>query len=79
MPAKKPQKRLFVVEGCHSCPNCVTNSTKPFGYALDYRCKVGPLDKNNRFPLIAGYVEWESEKRKDGDFPEWCPLKIHGR
>lgn len=56
-----------MVKGCHSCPNIRESLTKGYGYATDYHC-------SETGTLLAGYVEWESEKRKDGDFPDDCPL-----
>jgi hypothetical protein len=61
--------RLFVVNGCHSCPNIVVERTPRAGCAEDYYCTaVRPRRK------VDGYIEWDSEKRKDGDFPKFCPL-----
>jgi hypothetical protein len=67
MPKKIPT-RLFVVTGCHSCPNIKSERTEGAGDALDYTCKATGK-------TVAGYVEYASELRKNGDFPKWCPLK----
>lgn len=66
--------RLFVVTGCHTCPNLVSERTPGAGYALDYFCKAS-RDKQGKLRGVDGYVEWESEKRKPGDFPNFCPLE----
>lgn len=68
--SKRPPVRLFVVKGCHSCPNIRMERTPRAGYAQDYFCDaVSPPKK------VVSYVEWPSEMRKDGDFPPFCPLK----
>lgn len=70
-----PKTKLFVVVGCHGdkhvrpCPNLTSRLTKGYGYAEDYLCRAADAR------LIDGYVEWESEKRKPGDFPDFCPLQ----
>lgn len=70
---KKQNVRLFVVLGCHKCPNVESRRTPGAGYAEDYWCTaVTPQQK------VAGYVEWNSQKRKDQDFPDWCPLEKRG-
>ena len=69
-PVKKLKKRLFVVTGCHKCPNEKAERTPGAGYALDHYCTAVTPKK-----IVAGYVEWPSEERKDGDFPKFCPLK----
>ncbi len=71
----KLKTKLFVVTGCHApCPNRGEKLTKGYGYATDYFCKA-VTDNSGEHPLIDGYVEWESEMRKPGDFPKFCPLK----
>ncbi len=59
--------KLFVVQGCHSCPHVKSERTPGAGYAHDYTCSLTSR-------LVAGYVEWERERRPDGDFPADCPL-----
>lgn len=68
--AKRPPVRLFVVTGCHRCPNCEHSRTPGAGYASDYHCTAVTPKR-----LVDGYVEWPSEMREDGDFPSFCPLK----
>lgn len=63
----KKKIKMFIVEGCHSCPNIMNKPTDGAGYAIDYFCKKTGTK-------VAGYVEWERDKRNDGDFPEDCPL-----
>jgi len=69
---KKNFKKLFVVTSCHTCPNVRVSRTPGAGYAVDYTC-------SKTLQIVAGYVEWQSEYRKDGDFPKDCPLKTAGR
>ncbi len=71
------RSRLLVIVGCHgdatvghpACPHMRSERTPQSGYAVDYWCHA----TNPRF-MIDGYVEWDSEKRKPGDFPADCPL-----
>jgi hypothetical protein len=65
---KKLKVKLFEVNGCHSCPHVKDARTPGAGYALDFHCSLTGT-------MVAFYVEWPSEKRKDGDFPKDCPLK----
>jgi len=67
--------RIYPVKNCHECPACDSGLTKGFGYAMDYFCKLSP-EKDNKwgFKLVDSYIEWDSEKRKNGNFPKWCPL-----
>ena len=66
---KKSNKvKLFHVKSCHECPNVGNERTQGAGYAVDYFCKITGT-------LVAGYVEWQSDHRADGDFPKDCPLK----
>lgn len=79
--------RILKLKNCHECPHIDSDRTPGSGYAMDYFCKLQPIpgernwdwrsDKYNPhgYEIINGYVEWDSEKRKDGDFPEKCPLK----
>lgn len=66
--------KILVVVGCHgdknhpACPFLSSVRTPGAGYALDYHCKAA----GNK--ILNGYVEWDSEKRKSGDFPSFCPL-----
>ena len=69
MTTKRINTKLAQIENCMNCPNCDTKLTKGFGYAMDYFCTAA----DNK--TIAGYVEWDSEKPKDGVFPKFCPLK----
>ena len=66
----KDKVRLFVVKGCHSCPNLKAERTRGAGYALDYRCTAVEPSR-----LVVGYVEWPSEQQPDGEFPGFCPLE----
>jgi hypothetical protein len=61
--------KLFIVNNCQECPNCIIDRTPGAGYALDYMCKA-----NNK-KIIAGYVEHTYEEPQNGKFPKWCPLK----
>lgn len=67
MARRRAKVKWFEVKGCMGCPNIRVERTPGAGYAVDYYCR--PLGKE-----VCGYVEWPSEERKDGDFPEWCPL-----
>lgn len=62
------QQRLYVVDGCKSCPNRTEARTPGTGFGIDWRCKAVEDRK------IRGYIEWPSEEPKDGEFPDWCPL-----
>lgn len=68
--------RLLVIVGCHGdkdhppCPYLRNDRTQGAGYAQDYFCHGKPSGKFQ----VDGYVEWDSEKRKPGDFPDKCPL-----
>ena len=74
----KRQTRLVVITGCHDnggdgdgCPHLGSELTKGYGYDTDYYCKAVTPRR-----LIDSYVEWQSEKRKSGDFPVFCPLIV---
>lgn len=75
--AKK--SKLFVVIGCHGddkvlpCPFRGQKATEGAGCADDYFC-TGAKNKDGTYGAIDGYVEWQSEMRKPGDFPKFCPL-----
>lgn len=65
----KSTLKLFVVRSCKDCPNSKTERTRGAGYAHDRFClAVSPAK------VVAGYIEWDSEERPEGDFPSWCPL-----
>lgn len=71
--------RLLVIVGCHgdkdhpACPYLRSERTAGAGYAHDYWCHGRGGPGPDRFK-VDGYVEWDSEKRKPGDFPDKCPL-----
>jgi hypothetical protein len=82
-----PKSVTLRVVNCLSCPNLEETLTKGFGYAVDYYCKIairpigvrapGPehhWKDGDRGRIVAGYVEWNSQKPKDGQIPDWCPL-----
>lgn len=70
MSRRKTKQKLFVVVGCHSCPNITSERTPRAGDAQDYYCTaVTPTE------MVDGYIEYPSERRKNGDFPDWCPLE----
>lgn len=56
------------------CPNAYNERTPGAGYAVDWRCGASKPGKDGKHRMIAGYVEWDSELPKDGEFPDWCPL-----
>lgn len=81
--------RLLIIIGCHGndevppCPFRETERTEGAGYAQDYFCTAtSKIEKEKGrgkwkkkvHRMIDGYVEWQSEMRKDGDFPDFCPL-----
>lgn len=69
-----PRRKLIVIERCcprskqPGCPNATNDRTPGAGYAVDWFCTAAAKR------MIVGYVEWDSELPKDGDFPDWCPL-----
>lgn len=68
-------KRLVVISNCtKQCPYVRTVRTKGAGYAEDYLCSKAEK-KDGKLRMIAGYVEWDSDLPKEGEFPEWCPLQ----
>lgn len=71
---EKKTRKLLVITNCTAqCPHVVKVHTPGSGYAQDYLCRKA-RKKNGEYRLIAGYVEWDSELPKDGEFPKWCPL-----
>jgi hypothetical protein len=64
------QIRINKIINCHQCPNISSERTPSAGFAIDYYCNAVSPRK-----IVAGYVEWNSEKRKDHDFPDFCPLE----
>mgnify|MGYP003385489156 CR=1 FL=1 len=67
-------KRLVIINNCSKeCPYVKTERTAGAGYAEDYFCTKAKK-VNGKFRMIAGYVEWDSDLPKPGEFPKWCPL-----
>lgn len=62
--------RLAVVVNCHTCPHIAEERTPGAGCADDYYCTAVTPRK-----LVVGYVEYPSEKHKNHEFPDWCPLE----
>ena len=89
--ARKYPLRILKIKSCYECPHCDKAHTPGSGYATDYFCKASPIpgplvwdwrkdDYNpHGFKIHSSYIEWDSEKRKNGDFPKWCPLKKASR
>ncbi len=78
--------KTLKLKNCHECPHATPTRTPGAGYAVDYFCKLSPIKgplsfawqskgyNPHGFRVFDSCIEWDSEKRKDGDFPEWCPL-----
>jgi hypothetical protein len=90
--ARKYPIRILKIKNCKECPHLDSGRTPGSGYAVDYYCKAAPIDKPKSddwrdgdvynphgFKIVDGYVEWDSERSKDGEFPKWCPLKKASR
>jgi len=60
-----------VITSCHGCLHATVQRTPHAGYAHDYYCAAVTPPR----PFVS-YVEWDSDKRKDHDFPAWCPLEV---
>lgn len=68
-----PQRsvRLAIITNCHHCPYISRPEHTPgSGCGQDYYCTAVTPCK-----LVVGYVEWTSDRAKDHDFPDWCPLE----
>lgn len=65
------RRKLYQAEvtNCMKCPSCKVERTEGAGYAFDFLCKAA----DNK--VIESYVEYKSEEPKDGEFPDFCPLK----
>lgn len=75
--------KLVVIVGCHgnadkdipACPFLSSEETPGAGSADDYYCTAAkPKRGTKKRRMVDGYVEWPSEMRKPGDFPDFCPL-----
>lgn len=80
--------RLLVIVGCHGdeskkippCPFRISERTQGAGCADDYLCTAVKSEmRPGSHALIDGYVEWPSEMRKPGSFPNFCPLAANTR
>jgi len=65
------QIRINKITNCHQCQHISEEKTPGAGYAIDYYCNAVTPRK-----IVAGYVEWDREKRKGHDFPDFCPLEM---
>jgi len=74
-------RKLVVINDCtRECPHVRVERTKGAGCAEDYLCsRVKATKRQQDYAeigrLIAGYVEWNRERPKAGEFPDWCPLQ----
>lgn len=85
--AKRVKTKTLKIKNCHECPHLDSDRTPGAGYAVDYFCRASPIPGEKSwdwrktetynphgFKIVDAYIEWDSEKSKDGDFPKWCPL-----
>lgn len=67
--------RIYIVKGCHSCPHAKDDNH--WGSTTTVRC-TAVTDSDGKHPAVCHW-EYNSEKRKNGDFPSFCPLKVNGK
>lgn len=86
---KKPKlkTKTLKLKSCYECPHLKNDRTPGSGYALDFFCTASPIPgpkscdwreprtyNPHGFRIVDNYIEWDRDKREEGDFPEWCPL-----